>query len=112
MSDDATTSSTKLVNEKVGSMLTISSSVSTTLTDDEKAEIDAQYVMGYFDYFWSNFGFSHVYKKFIRPLILPKTIIAICYNVGYALGMFAMSKWWLPKICKHFDFEKFLEYNY
>ena len=82
------------------------------LDEEEKENMNNQFVMGYFDYYWSKHGFMATFNKFFKKSLVTQTIYQTFYSIGMAIGLFAMSKWWLPRLCRHFKFEQLLEFNY
>ena len=88
------------------------SAVEAHLEPEENEKIEAEYVMGYFDWYWKKHGFKALVYKFFKKSVLYKSVYQICYNIGYAFGLFAMSKWWFPSLCTTLRMEHLLEYNY
>ena len=82
------------------------------LDDDEKENLENQYVMGYFDYYWTKHGFKATFDKFFRESLMYKCLYQTFYNIGTAIGLFAMSRWWLPRLCTHLNMEYLLKHNY
>ena len=64
--------------------------VDDVLNADEKDGKDAQYVMGYFDWYWRKNGFWGAFKKFLWKNVVTNSVQTIFYQAGFVFGGFAM----------------------
>ena len=83
-----------------------------SLDEDEIKELDTQHVMGYISWINGRFGAWVVFKTFFAKSMFNQTVEKVFFQIGFAIGTFFMSKFWLKEIISTMNLpSSILEYN-
>ena len=81
------------------------------LSDEEKAQLDSQYVVGYFKWYWSKYGFFNTVNQFFGTKLFNECTYQIFYNIGVAAGTFWMTWFGMPKVCERLGWAELLHWD-
>ena len=66
-------------------------------TKQEKKDKNAQYCIGYFNWYWAKYGIFKTSWDFFGRSLLPEVIKTTFYNFGLGIGAFIMRKFVLKE---------------
>ena len=80
------------------------SAISIKTNKEDQENLNNQYVMGYFDWYWKKYGFFKTFMNFFAKKMVNDIIYSIFYNGGMAIGSYWMVKHGLPKFANWIKF--------
>jgi hypothetical protein len=75
----------------------------------DQENLNNQYVMGYFNWYWKKYGMLKAFFNFFAKKMANDIVYSVFYYSGMAIGTFMMTKHWLPRLTNWLKFPELLD---